>query len=318
MEDGNMDKTDLDAVLSVDSCSSFSEAAVQTSFSQSSVSKHVASVEKELGLKLFNRKTHSAITRTSYGEALLPDIKACSDALQRLYEHAAAIRQNENTQLKVCSHAGIGTLGEDEMISEFCSFHPDICIEQVVDKYGRPAGKACLDGVDLDFSLLNMDELNELRNDKDLEVVPLRECNLLMLLPKQHKAAQGKTVDLEALRTDAFFFRRIPNDNEDNVYSRFLQLFISACKSEGFTPDIHFVQLRAATVLSMVSAGLGVIPLMNKISALPGNTVLLPISKHYYSAVLTAYCHKRNNSPALRLFLSYLKEHSAFFNRTDS
>ena len=307
-----MDKIDLDAVLAVDSCLSFSEAAVQTSFSQSAVSKHVAAVEEELGVKLFNRKTHSTISRTAYGEALLPELQACSDAFQRLYDHAAAIHQEEGNRLRVFCHAGIGALGEDEIITEFSSCYPEISIAQLVDKYGRLPGKACLDSVDLDFSLLSIDQLNALRKDGELEVIPLREHYPKILLAKKHPAAKGDEVDLSELRDEVFFFRQLPSGNEDNSDHRLLQLFTSACKSEGFTPDIRFVQLRSATVLNMVSAGLGVLPLMNMAGVLPENTVLLPTSKPYYSAVLTAYCYRSSPTPALRNFMRFLREHSTY------
>ena len=66
-----MDSIELDSVLAVDDCLSFSEAAYQLSFSQSAISKHVSAIEDELGVKLFNRKTHSGVSRTKNGEALI-------------------------------------------------------------------------------------------------------------------------------------------------------------------------------------------------------------------------------------------------------
>ena len=307
-----MDRIELDSVLAVDDCLSFSEAAYQLSFSQSAISKHVSAVESELGVKLFNRKTHSGVSRTACGEALMPELRVCSDAFKALFAHADALRQKDDNHLRVSCHAGIGSLGEDELITDFCSLHPAMRVDQNVDKDGKLPGKSSLEGVDLVFSLMSAEELLRFRMNRDLDVLPLRECSPRILLPVSHPAAQGDAVDLKALRDETFLFRPILGDVNEGSDGKQLQHFISACGSEGFTPNVRFVQLRSATVMSMVSAGLGALVLMCCPAFLPENTVLLPLRKSYYTSVLCAYYYKNNASPALKSFLDFLRSRSTY------
>lgn len=307
-----MDRIELDSVLAVDDCLSFSEAAYQLSFSQSAISKHVSAVESELGVKLFNRKTHSGVSRTACGEALMPELRVCSDAFKALFAHADALRQKDDNHLRVSCHAGIGSLGEDELITDFCSLHPAMRVDQNVDKDGKLPGKSSLEGVDLVFSLMSAEELLRFRMNRDLDVLPLRECSPRILLPVSHPAAQGDAVDLKALRDETFLFRPILGDVNEGSDGKQLQHFISACGSEGFTPNVRFVQLRSATVMSMVSAGLGALVLMCRPAFLPENTVLLPLRKSYYTSVLCAYYYKNNASPALKSFLDFLRSRSTY------
>ena len=307
-----MDRIELDSVLAVDDCLSFSEAAYQLSFSQSAISKHVSAVEDELGVKLFNRKTHSGVSRTKNGEALMPELRKCSEAFKALFAHADALRQKDDNHLRVSCHAGIGSLGEDELITDFCSLCPSIRVDQNVDKDGKLPGKSSLEGVDLVFSLMSAEELFKFRQNRELDILPLRECSPQVLLPKSHPAAQGDSVDLKSLRNETFLFRPILGDVKEGSDGKQLQLFISACGSEGFSPDIRFVQLRSATVISMVSAGLGALLLMCRPSFLPENAVLLPLSKNYYTSILCVYYYKNNASPALRSFLNFLRSRSTY------
>ena len=307
-----MDRIELESVLAVDDCLSFSEAAHQLSFSQSAISKHVSAVEDELGVKLFNRKTHSGVSRTESGEALMPELRACSDAYKALFAHADALRQKDDDHLRVSCHAGIGSLGEDDLITEFCSLYPGMRVDQIVDQHGLLPGKSSLEGVDLVFTLMSAEDLFKFRKSRDLDVLPLRECAPRVLLPRSHPAAQGDAVDLKALKDETFLFRPIHGDVKEGSDGKQLQLFLSACGSEGFTPDIRFVQLRSATVINMVSAGLGALLLMHQPAVLPDSAVLLPFSKSYYSSILCAYYYKTNASPALKSFLRFLRERSTY------
>ena len=67
-----MNLEEIDMVLSVIRNKSFSLAAQELSYSQPTISKHIDSLEKELRIKLFNRKTRSQIELTPEGEQLVP------------------------------------------------------------------------------------------------------------------------------------------------------------------------------------------------------------------------------------------------------
>lgn len=237
----------------------------------------------------------------------MPDLKVCLEAYQSLTAHTDALCSEANNHLRISCHASIGTLGEDELITDFGAIHPEIRIEELVDIYGRPAGKAALEGIDLAFSLLREEDLLAMQKQRELTVLPLRKIRPQILLSRYHKAALHDSVDLGDLSDETFLFRSPPGTSIASIDDMLLQLFISACASEGFSPNISFCQLRSNTVFNMVSAEMGILLLMYPPYTLPENTVLLPLSKEYYSVIFAAYCYKDNRSPALRNLLDFLK-----------
>lgn len=64
-----MNLEEIDMVLSVIRNKSFSLAAQELSYSQPTISKHIDSLEKELRIKLFNRKTRANRAHARRGAA---------------------------------------------------------------------------------------------------------------------------------------------------------------------------------------------------------------------------------------------------------
>ena len=79
-----MNLEEIDMVLSVIRNKSFSLAAQELSYSQPTISKHIDSLEKELRIKLFNRKTRAQIELTPEGEQLVPFFEEVQQATRRL------------------------------------------------------------------------------------------------------------------------------------------------------------------------------------------------------------------------------------------
>jgi len=68
--EGGMDVRQLRYFLTVARCGSFSRAAVELNIAQPALSHHVANLEAELGVKLFERST-KGVTATECGETLI-------------------------------------------------------------------------------------------------------------------------------------------------------------------------------------------------------------------------------------------------------
>ena len=88
---------ELESVYAVYQFKSFAEAAFQTSFSTSAISKHVNHVEKELGCKLFNRKTYrQSKLLTAEGERLMPYIIEVNKLVQLMNNVAQEMREESS------------------------------------------------------------------------------------------------------------------------------------------------------------------------------------------------------------------------------
>ncbi|MCD8240500.1 MAG: LysR family transcriptional regulator [Oscillospiraceae bacterium] len=96
-----MNIKELNSVVAVYQYKSFAEAAYQTSFSISAVSKHVQHVENELGIQLFRRKNYkNNKLLTSEGERLMPYILQLTD-LSRCLEQMAEELRSQSEMLTV-------------------------------------------------------------------------------------------------------------------------------------------------------------------------------------------------------------------------
>ena len=62
-----MEKNQIDIILSIAKCRSFSEAAEENFVSISTVSKQVSAVETELGVRLYERRGKSRVFLTEKG-----------------------------------------------------------------------------------------------------------------------------------------------------------------------------------------------------------------------------------------------------------
>ena len=103
----------------------FSLAADALYTTQSTLSKHIASMEKELNVKLFRRSTRS-VSLTTAGESLLPVAKeitaAYSGFQKQLYQ------QEARKKATICI-LSIPILAQYNIINTFCNFqtlHPGI------------------------------------------------------------------------------------------------------------------------------------------------------------------------------------------------
>lgn len=128
-----MNLEEIDMVLSVIRNKSFSLAAQELSYSQPTISKHIDSLEKELRIKLFNRKTRAQIELTPEGEQLVPFFEEVQQATRRLTSKSAAIRESNDLLLRFSCPHGLSTLGEDEIVLRFAAAHPSIKVEQFAE-----------------------------------------------------------------------------------------------------------------------------------------------------------------------------------------
>ena len=78
-----MDTNRYKVFLKIVECGSFSQAAELTHYSQSGISRLIAELESEMGVKLLERG-RAGVRLTSDGQMLMPRLKSVADELDRL------------------------------------------------------------------------------------------------------------------------------------------------------------------------------------------------------------------------------------------
>jgi len=102
---------------------SFSGAAQELRISQPAVSKHIADIERELGVKLIERRSRAL---TAAGEFLASHVLR-ADALLRQAAHGlAALREPMSGALSVVAAGTPGTYVLPEIVAAFQQAHPGV------------------------------------------------------------------------------------------------------------------------------------------------------------------------------------------------
>jgi len=224
--------------------SSFSRAAQQTHVSQPSLSQQIRKLEDELGTRLFDRLGRS-VRLTEPGRAFLPRARAVLSELEAartdLVEREASLR-------------GVVCVGVIPTIAPY--FLPPH-----LAAFSRKYPQARVSVVEEITPLL----LERLRSGSmDVAVlalpIPVRshefESSAVMteklyaVLPARHALARRSTLALLELRNDPFLLLRDGHC--------FRQSAVEACKRARLNPQIIFESGQFSSILSMVSAGLGV------------------------------------------------------------
>lgn len=234
--------------LSVEKYHSFSLAAEELCISQSSLSKHIKKLENELNCVLFERCTRHvnltdagislkkyALNIVSNYDELLIDINKFTSSCPKLSIGYIPVINQYN----IASHIG-----------SFKNIHNDL---QLIFHEGEHEEILnLLLSQKIDFAFLRSDTLDY----SSLDITPLAQDELVLILPKSHPFSKKKYISIAELSGESF----ISLGRNSGVYD----FFLSECKKVGFEPNIICFNSRIENIIGLVSAGMGISPLMKK------------------------------------------------------
>lgn len=217
----------------------FWEASEQLFMNESTLSKHIRAMERELGVPLFERNTRN-VRLTRYGRALLPYAREISRLEIRYQaELGAAVRSEHGTVTVGCIPA-IPQYGITDFLLGFRAMYPeyDVCLLEA-------------DSRDLLHLLrerrCDLAILREVGSEPDLVAEPFLRDYLTAVFPAGHPLAEKESVSAAELSGE----RIATLPAETYLYDRILE----ACAAAGFTPDIVFTSHHIDAILDMVVKG---------------------------------------------------------------
>jgi len=294
----------------------FWAASEQLFINQSTLSKHIKSMEEHFGADLFAR-TSRKVELTEFGRLILPYAQQIAD-LQYEYE-SAALHYNKKgkSTLTIGTIPVIPKYNITEQLVRFQLEYPSIDLKTVeadtMELRERLLRREC----DIIFY---RNHPFYLEHDPDRESlmaqIPFASDDLVAVLPKDHPLAGETTLRLEQLKEE--YFATIPE--ETMPYN----LCIRACRDAGFTPTVIFRSHNLEAILDMVRKGHCVALLFEQhvrapfdsLSDLESRKVLdaphavIPIEPAIRTDIVLAYLKKPVPSPAAIHFIdSFLREH---------
>lgn len=286
---GHMDTLKCKALITALEHGSLSAAADELGYTPSGITRMVNSIEDELGIKIIKRSS-KGIVLTDDGEKVIGGIME----IVRLSEHIRQISENvkglETGSITIGTYFSISYSWLPKIIKKFTDDYPKISIDIV------EAGNNDL------YNLLNEGKVDCCfmgKREYDLEWIEIRQDDLVVWLPKNHKMASLEKIPLELLDKEAFIMS-LPN--KDNDVDRMFRI-------KGISPDVRYTTQSDYSSFSMVAAGLG-ISVNNSLTSenWSGDVLIKKLDPEQYTMLCIAVKSLKTVSPALKKFIEYVKE----------
>jgi DNA-binding transcriptional LysR family regulator len=246
---------------------SFTAAAVELNYTQSAVSRRIASLEAEAGGPLFERLPRG-VRLTPAGHALHRHAREVVKRLDRAGEELAAIRRGTGGRLRVGAFASANAVLVPGALRDFRAAHPGVEVTLVEGLSGE-----LMEGVResaIDIAVVS-DYFSEVALGEETEITPLLEDELLVALPADHPLAGADVVDLRDLRDESWIAGAQPDGTTT---------LGEACARAGFAPRVAVRIGEWTGKLGYVAAGLGVtmVPAM-AVPAVRADLALRPLGE---------------------------------------
>jgi DNA-binding transcriptional LysR family regulator len=225
----------------------FGRAAVSLDIAQSQVSQQVAALERDLGVRLFDRDSRN-VAPTSAGAAFLADARAALERLDAAAERARAAGRGEHGTL------AIGTVGSalsaplPRLLRAFRERFPAVTVAFAELTTAEQVERLRTGTLDVGFLRPPLPDPGA----RELELITVAREELVAVLPPGHRLAGRSAVRLSALRDDPFVRnpRRLGAGLHETVTAR--------CRAVGFEPRVAQEAVDMDTVVGLVAAGYGV------------------------------------------------------------
>ena len=271
----------------------FLDAADLLFMSQSTLSKHVMAMERELGCTLVDRSRRH-VTLTVQGETFLPYARKIA-ALQHRYLAALQLGSDELLeQITVGSIPIMAPYGITDAVVDFQQANPSYSVE-LVEGEGESL-KQMLLREEIDLAFVRDTGANE----REFKKIPFATDRLVAVLPLEHPLANRPSLKIDDLIDENFLM--LPPG------SFVSKLAGALCAKAGFTPRVTFTGKRAENIISLVGRGAGVSLIMRKSTAAlaNGKAVLVPIEPETTTEVRIYLKRARTQPQSVVSFIGYL------------
>jgi LysR family transcriptional activator of glutamate synthase operon len=272
---------------------SFSLAAEELFISQSSLSKHIKALEKELNVQLFDR-TSRKVALSEAGAQILPYANQVFEIKERITRIAA---EQVNRQERVIKIASIPVMAQYDIIGAIARFqkeYPEINLS--ISEYEQ-------------FEILRLLESGECElaftreSPEDaavLENTTFYKDYLVAVLPRSHRLSAEKAIRLQQLEDEGFLFL----DKRTALY----KLCFDLCVGAGFTPKVKYSGHRPESIIELVSQGMGIALLMERHTDYSKNAgvACIDVTPRVESAVCLAKIKSHKLSHAAEVFWNYI------------
>lgn len=271
---------------------SFTRAAVELGYTQSSISQMIAALEEQLGIKLLIR-SHNGIHLTAEGRKIYPAILKSIRQYQNVQAKANEIKGLNEGVIRIGTISSITCHWLPMLIKEFKKQYPNVEFVMYQGDYNSIAEWIKNGTIDIGFTTPAM--------TTGLEVIPIKQGEMQAILPVDHPLADqpGEPLPIKALADEPLILL------EEGTYSEPLNAFAQA----HIQPKVEYRIHDDYAIMTMVEAGLGVSILANLVLLrMPFKFVRRPLAPRIMREIGVAFLDRKELSLACQYFIDEIQD----------
>lgn len=274
----------------------FRRAAVQLNITQPALSRAIAQLENELGVRLLAR-SNARVSLTRAGETFYAECDRVFAALSHATEETRRVARGEIGSLAI-GYTDIAIAGPiPEIIESFRQMLPTVAIR--LFPVSTNAQIQMLRNGQLDVGLLTgpVDRVT-------FSAVSIQLEKLVLLVPKAHRFAERECINIKDLADEPFV---LGDPTEWSVYNRSL---LKLCERAGFAPKIVQTAPESQAIIGLVRCGLGLTIMPECHAKIVSSRVAVVALGESIAPMLTeaAWIEKRDH-PVLSRFCEHLRQY---------
>ena len=248
----------LKSFLAVVKHNHFTLASQELFISQSSISKHIKALEKEIGIELFKRE-HRTIALTPAGEDFLIFAQKSIESYDKMQRDLCKYKSEESEVITIGVIDTMIEYGLAALIGDFHKEYPNIQIELI-----ERGNNSILEY--LNVSKFNLAFVNDLgSNNKAMDSYELFSDNLVMVTSESHRFLESRTISLHKTSKEKY----ISLSGDPTLHN----IFLNVWGNLNFFPNVSYIDSQTKTLLALVSENMGITLLPDTIATSYKNNI---------------------------------------------
>lgn len=274
---------------------SFSKAAEELCISQSSLSKHILTLERELGTPLLLRNSRN-VALSPTGAQILSLAAQISDLKEQIFTIA---QQQEHRARSTVSIAALPVMDQYNITGLLADFQQEFPFAVLdVTECERQQLLELLEGnkCELAFTRWGLEPTEE------LERLELCRDHLVAVVSRQHPFARKSAISLPELSETPLLFL--------DQQTGFQHLYSSLCRNAGFVPTIAYTGHRPENIIALAGRNMGIALLMRRHAeySVNADVVTIPIVPKVESTICLVRRRDRKLTPMGQEFWNFVSD----------
>lgn len=284
----------LEVFVNLSETLNYTETAENLYTTQGNISKQILSLEKELAVSLFKRE-HRKISLSDEGKLILPYAKKIIQDSSKMHHALVDYQYAKNLTIEMYTIPTMPSYSSFSYITKFLKQHPEIHMQLKEEESKNLFSALKSNKCEVIFARTFGVEYSE------LERIDMETDKFVAVLPKHHKLAREKRIDLQQLKEENFLIL----GPTTNLYQQVMDL----CNQAGFEPNIAYQGSRVDLIMQMVASNMGISLLMEKTAKGFDNNdcILVPLVNSTYNQ-LSFFRKKERHSEANDLFWNFIQQ----------